>query len=141
MYNCTLVSLIPRVNKCFCMAAGCIAHCPPGCWMNRGAFTRQLGKQAPVVSLIQPTAGSVALALFSSILVSFLTFALHRRVFYINLVLLLAQSSRTGSQNLGDTSVMVPLRYMLLCLYVYGLQEYDHLNNSCSLYFLFCSVV
>ena len=35
---------------------------------------------------------------------------------------------------------MVALCYML-CLYVYGLQQYGQLNNSCPLGYLFCSVM
>ena len=34
---------------------------------------------------------------------------------------------------------MAPLCY-ILCLYVYGLQQYGQLNNSWPLCFMFCSV-
>ena len=40
----------------------------------------------------------------------------------------------------GGTSVVVPKCYMLY-LYVYGLQQYGQLKNSCPLCFLFCSVL
>ena len=35
---------------------------------------------------------------------------------------------------------MVPL-YYVLCLYVYGRQQYGQLNNNCQLCFQFCSVL
>ena len=33
-------------------------------------------------------------------------------------------------------SIVVPQRNMLLCLCVYGLKQYGHLNNSCPFYFV-----
>ena len=42
--------------------------------------------------------------------------------------------------SLADRSkvvLMLPQCYMLLCQCVYGLQKYDHLNNSCPFCFLF----
>ena len=40
----------------------------------------------------------------------------------------------------GGTSDVVP-QCCMLCLYVYGLQQYEQLDNSCPLCILFCSVL
>ena len=40
----------------------------------------------------------------------------------------------------GFTSVVIP-QCCMLCLYVYGFQQYGQLKNSCPLCFQFCSLL